>query len=319
MTTPFRMLLLAREKLYESGILATKRLNHPVISVGNLTVGGTGKTPLVIALAERLRKEGFRPVILSRGYKRTSSGIVIVSRGDGPVVSCADAGDEPFLIARRTLGVAVVVGANRYEAGLVAEREQLGNLFVLDDGFQHRKLHRSVDIITIDPQEWAAGERLLPTGRWREPRSAMVRAHAACVQTIPGVPLPTLPVPAFQVETLIDGIYDGARPVPPEAIRNRAVVAFAGIAKPERFFAALESMRIATIKRERFPDHHNFSVREINNLGGETLITTEKDAVRLESRGITGYLHLRISVKIPEFDALIALIRSRLETGRQKN
>src|SRR5215831_11304255 len=114
------MILQARQKLYESGIFSTRRLNYPVISVGNLTVGGTGKTPLVIELAEGLRENGFRPVVLSRGYRRTSSGVVIVSRGSGPLVDVKAAGDEPYLIARRSPKTAVVVGADRYIAGRAA-------------------------------------------------------------------------------------------------------------------------------------------------------------------------------------------------------
>ena len=167
MSAAFRFLIHAREKLYRSGILPTLRLNHPVVSVGNLTVGGTGKTPIVITLAEAFRDKGFRPVILSRGYGRTSRGIVV----DG--TNWQDMGDEPFLIKRRLENIHVVVGADRYQAGLTAEKNGLGNLFILDDGFQHRRLHRDVDILTIDPVEWAAGETLLPTGRWREPKLRM--------------------------------------------------------------------------------------------------------------------------------------------------
>src|SRR5262245_43096850 len=114
MSSAFRFLVGARDKLYESGVLPTHRLQHPVISVGNLTVGGTGKTPLVILLAERLRTEGFRPVVLSRGYKRKSAGTIVVSTGQGPLVPWDIAGDEPYLIAKRANGVAVVVGADRY-------------------------------------------------------------------------------------------------------------------------------------------------------------------------------------------------------------
>src|SRR5687767_11687267 len=120
MSRTFRFLVGTRDKLYESGVLQTYRLQHPVISVGNLTVGGTGKTPLVILLAERFRDEGFRPVVLSRGYKRKSAGIVVVSTGSGPTVPWDVAGDEPFLIAKRAAGVSVVVGADRYAAGLLA-------------------------------------------------------------------------------------------------------------------------------------------------------------------------------------------------------
>src|SRR5947208_4644355 len=170
------MLLRAREKLYEHGLLATKRLNHPVISIGNLTLGGTGKTPLVIALAEALRDAGFRPVILSRGYGRTSRGVLVAG------ADWEESGDEPLLMKQRLGNVPVVVGANRFQAGQLAEQRQLGDIFILDDGFQHRRLHRDVDILTIDPVEWEAGEMLLPRGRWREPKASVLRAHAVCVQ-----------------------------------------------------------------------------------------------------------------------------------------
>jgi tetraacyldisaccharide 4'-kinase len=259
-----------------------------------------------------LRNEGFRPVVLSRGYRRTSSGVLIVSRGDGPVVPWSDAGDEPFLIARRTPGAAVVVGADRYAAGRTAEQENLGDLFILDDGFQHRRLHRDIDLVTIDPAEWAAGEKLLPIGRWREPKSAIARADAACIQEVAGLSAPSLDVPAFAVRIVVDGLYQGAEPVPVETIRGRAVVAFAGIAKPERFFSSLSSLGISPVRHIRFRNHHAYTKHELADLGGEVRITTEKDAVRIESEAMGSFLHLRISVKIPEFDRLMNLISSRL-------
>ena len=309
MSSAFRFVVQARERLYKSGILTTLRLNHPVISVGNLTLGGTGKTPLVIALAEGLRSRGFRPVVLSRGYGRLSRGILVVGSQDS---NWEQWGDEPFLIKQRLVNVPVVVGANRYQAGLVAEEKQLGNVFILDDGFQHRRLHRDIDIVTIDPVEWAAGEVLLPTGSWREPKISIERAHAACVQEIPGSVMPQLPIPRFAVRTEAQGIYRAEVLVPAEAFRNRAVVAFAGIAKPERFFVALESLGIHPIKRVRFRDHHHYSASEIDNLGGEMLITTEKDAVRLRTVTDRPYSYLRISAKIPDFEGLMSLILSKV-------
>jgi len=312
MSRAFRLILQARERLYEAGFLQILRLEFPVISVGNLTLGGTGKTPLVIALAERLRRDGLRPVVLSRGYKRTSAGVVIVSRGNGPLVKWYEAGDEPYMIAQRAPGVAVVVGADRYAAGKTAEKERLGNVFILDDGFQHRRLFRNVDIVTIDPEEWFSEERLLPSGRWREPKDAVARADAACVREVPGFSTPSLPTPAFTVQTVAEGIYRGHSRVPIESVRGRAVVAFAGIARPERFFASLEALGIVPIRRVRFRDHHPYRAKEIENLGGEMQITTEKDVVRLEDQGMRDFLHLRISAKIPEFDRLMELIRSRL-------
>jgi tetraacyldisaccharide 4'-kinase len=305
----FRFVLQARETLYKTGILTTLRLNHPVISVGNLTLGGTGKTPLVIAVAEGLRNRGFQPVVLSRGYGRISRGVLVVGF---QAASWEHWGDEPLLIRQRLGNVPVIVGANRYEAGMLAEAKQLGNIFLLDDGFQHRRLHRDVDIVTIDPMEWAAGEILLPTGRWREPKASIARAHAACVQEIPGVTAPKLPIPSFMVRTEIQGIFKDDVPVPPESFKNRAVVAFAGIAKPERFFSALESLGIHPIKCVRFRDHYYYSARDIENLGGEMLITTEKDAVRLQTITDRPYSYLRIGAKIPDFEDLMSLILSHL-------
>jgi tetraacyldisaccharide 4'-kinase len=305
----FRLVLEARERLYRFGILNTLRLHHPVISVGNLTVGGTGKTPLVIALAEGLRHLGFHPVILSRGYGRISRGVRIVG-SDG--THWEEWGDEPFLIKHRLGNVPVVVGANRYEAGMVAEKKQLGNVFILDDGFQHRRLHRDVDILTIDPVEWAAGEVLLPVGRWREPKASVTRAHAACVQEVSGSEVPDLPIPSFIVRTEIDGIYQEDVPLQPQSFRNLDVVALAGIAKPDRFFEALDSLGIQQRKSVRFRDHHHYSSREIDNLGGDILITTEKDAVRLRTVTDRCYSYLRISAKISNFDGLMAIILGRL-------
>ena len=311
MSRAFRFLVGARDRLYASGVLQTYRLHHPVISIGNLTVGGTGKTPLVILLAERFRDDGFRPVVLSRGYRRKGSGIVVVSSGKGPTVPWDVAGDEPFLIAKRAPGVSVVVGADRYAAGCLAEEQNLGDLFILDDGFQHRRLFRDVDLVTIDPSEWITGERLLPSGRWREPKDALRRANAAIVQES-NLPLEQFPIPAFVVRTVVEGIYKGSEPVELQALKNHPVTAFAGIAKPERFFNALEGLGIPLAHRVRFRDHHGYTEQDIQTLPGDVRITTEKDAVRLDGLGPGNFLHLRISVNILEFDRLLELIRGRL-------
>ncbi len=301
MSTPFRFILGVRERLFAAGVLRTRRLHHPVISIGNLTLGGTGKTPLTIFLAQKMSERGLRPVILSRGYRRKTRGTLIVSRGQGPVVDWQQAGDEPFLMARRLTGVAaVVVGESRHQAGLLAEREDLGDLLILDDGFQHRQLHRDFDIVAIDPNEWNAGESLLPTGRWREPKAALTRAHAACVQGEGSLDLP-IPQFSFRLEPRIEDI---------EALKGKPVSAFAGIAKPERFFSLLESLGLNVQKRVSFPDHHSYSDRDFDALKGDILITTEKDAVKLEGRG--GFFVLRVSANIAGFERLEALILQRL-------
>jgi tetraacyldisaccharide 4'-kinase len=194
---------------------------------------------------------------------------------------------------------------------LLAESEGLGDLFILDDGFQHRRLFRDVDLVTIDPAEWVAGESLFPYGRWREPKEAISRADAAIVQES-SAPLLDCPIPTFVIQTVLDGLYRGSERVSIQAIKNHAVTAFAGIAKPDRFFRALETMGVPLNRRVRFPDHHYYSVRDLATLPGEIQITTEKDAVRLGNLGSANFLHLRISAKIPEIEKLLELIHDRL-------
>ena len=299
----------ARTRLYDNGVLRVRRLNYPVISVGNVTLGGTGKTPLVIELATRFRELGYRPVVLSRGYRRKSRGIVVVSRGDGPEVDWKEAGDEPSLMAIRLPGVGVVVGADRYRAGLRAEAERLGNLFILDDGFQHRRLHRDVDIVALDPVEWAQEDRLLPQGHWREPRTALERAHAACVQESENAPAPHLPLPCFAVRTRIDGVVRDGNLTSIETLLDKPVSAFAGIAKPERFFETLRAAGLDLVSTKTFRDHHAYRPNDLAGLPVGVRITTEKDAVRLPGGD---FYFLRISVNIPRFDALRDLILERI-------
>ena len=309
MSTIFRGIVHLRSHLYEKGYLEPKTLNHPVISVGNLTVGGTGKTPLVIALAGGFRKLGYRPVILSRGYRRKSRGIVVVSRGRGPEVDWPTAGDEPFLMAERLRGVSVVVGRDRFEAGRRAEADNLGDLFILDDGFQHRQLSRTFDIVAIDPDDWAGPERLLPRGRWREPRSALDRGDAVCIRKSLNAQAPTLPLPTFEFTMEVDGIRRGEALVAPESLGDEPVVAFAGIARPERFFDTLRSLGLNIVATRSFPDHHAFTPQELAELPNGLKITTEKDAVRL---GPGDFPTLRVSANILNYESLRDLMLDRI-------
>ncbi len=309
MSRVFGRIVAWRARLYDRGVLPARALRHPVISVGNLTMGGTGKTPLVMELARRFREEGYRPVILSRGYRRRTRGIVIVSRGRGPEVDWRQSGDEPQMMALRLPGVAVVVGADRHRAGRRAEAENLGDLFLLDDGFQHRGLHRDVDIVTVDPAEWSAEDRLLPTGRWREPRSAIRRAHAACVQAPMPETMRDVPIPRFEVETVVDGLERNGELLPLDALRGAPLTAFAGIAKPERFFNLLERAGLSVADRIAFPDHHRFRPKDLERVSGTVAVTTEKDAVRLPG----GDFHfLRVSANIRRFNELRDLIHERI-------
>ncbi len=160
-----------RNTLFDRGVLSSRRLQQPVVSVGNLSVGGSGKTPFVIALGELLKARGIRFDVLSRGYRRKTRGVLVVET-DG---NAADFGDEPLLIARR-LGVPVIVGESRYEAGRLAEQKFQTQLHILDDGFQHRSLARDFDIVLMTERDF--DDRLLPSGRLREPLSSLRRADA---------------------------------------------------------------------------------------------------------------------------------------------
>ncbi len=261
----------ARNKLYDRGALPARRLDRPVVSVGNLSVGGSGKTPFVIMMGELLQARGIAFDVLSRGYGRSSRGVALVDPGGLP----ADFGDEPLLIARR-LKAPVIVGEDRYAAGREAERQFPSRLHLLDDGFQHRALARDFDIVLVTPDD--AIDRLLPTGRLREPLSSLRRADAV-VLTL-GAPEESFPIAGKQVWRLRRGITtDGVPPHP---------VAFCGIARPKAFFLQLRLSGIKLAAEVVFRDHHAYDERDIRDLmrvrdenRAEGYVTTEKDAVNL--------------------------------------
>ena len=172
--------------LYDAGVLRSTAVSVPVISVGAVTMGGAGKTPFVELVVERLCRWGRRPAVVSRGYRRRSRGVVMVARGEGPEVDVATAGDEPFLLARRTSAI-VVVGADRAAAAEAATRAG-ANAVVLDDGFQHRRLHRDLDIVLVDAA--GSGAFVVPFGLAREPPSAIRRADVVVRCAVPGLPDP---------------------------------------------------------------------------------------------------------------------------------
>src|SRR5262249_43850492 len=171
----------ARVALYDNNLLETRSLNTPVISVGNLTVGGAGKTPCVAFLARFLRDEGHEVAILSRGYKRESRGRVEVSNGREILYGPNESGDEPFLLANLCPGARVVVDRDRYAAGRWLEESAQVSVFILDDGYQHLRLARDLNLLLIDASEPLDQAKMVPFGRLREPLAAMRRAHAVIV------------------------------------------------------------------------------------------------------------------------------------------
>lgn len=275
LASSFGLAVRARNALYDREILRARKLCGPVVSVGNLSVGGSGKTPFVLLLGELLKARGVKFDILSRGYGRKTRGVALVDAGGTP----AEFGDEPLLLARR-LNVPVVVGEDRYAAGLVAEEKFGPQLHLLDDGFQHRALARDFDIVLVTPEE--ARDRLLPAGRLREPLTALRRADV--IVLISGASPDSFP---------LDGklVWRARRGIVPDRVPSRPV-AFCGIARPQNFVLQLRAAGIEPAAEAFYRDHHAYMKQDIKDLlnlqrqseaGG--FVTTEKDAINL-----AGYL-----------------------------
>ena len=261
----------ARNALYDRGTLRPKRLTGPVISVGNLSVGGSGKTPFVMLLGEMLKERGIEFDILSRGYGRQTGGVALVDPGG----SARNFGDEPLLMARR-LRVPVIVGEDRHAAGLFAENRFGLQLHILDDGFQHRALHRDFDIVLVIPDD--AQDRLLPTGWLREPLSSLRRADAIGLASAARASV-------FPLDGKL--VWRIKRGIQPESVPERPVV-FCGIARPQKFLVQLPLVGIHPVAEALYRDHHAYSERDIRDLlalrqrsEATSFVTTEKDAINL--------------------------------------
>ena len=316
-----------RRAWYERHPDARRRLSCPVVSVGNLSVGGSGKTPVVAAIARVLHDLGERPAVLSRGYgrRRAADGVVVVSDGRQVLASVHDSGDEPQWLAQSLPGTPVLVAAERYLAGRLAE--QLGaTVLLLDDGYQHLQLARDVDLLLVSPGD--VEDRVLPAGRLREPLGAARAADALLVEADEGTAgrladalgVPTVFTAARRYHPLQPL---GAAPVP--AVRR--VVAAAGIARPSRFFTALREQGYDVAAELPFRDHHWFTPRDVARIaaaaresGAEAVITTAKDAVRLAPvlprDTEVPWAVLPMDVAFGDVPRLAAWLAARLADGR---
>lgn len=260
-----------RNTLYDRHILPVNRLKGPVISVGNLSAGGSGKTPFVLLLGKLLKQRNIAFDILSRGYGRITTGVALVDPGG----TAQQYGDEPVLLARR-LGVPVIVGESRYAAGGFAEKEFGAQFHLLDDGFQHRSLARDFEIVLITPEDIA--DRLIPAGRLREPLTSLSRADAVVV---------TGAVPTDQLELTRTLLWRVTRGIAPTSVPRRPV-AFCGIARPQAFLADLRMAGIEPAAETSYPDHHAYREADVQQLmslsrrvGAGGFVTTEKDSINL--------------------------------------
>ena len=310
----YRALLASKNGAYDLHFRQPQRLAQPVVSIGNLSVGGAGKTPLVIHLARLLDQRGIPVDVLSRGYGRIESHEIARVNIHNPQAAAAF-GDEPLLIAA-SAGCPVYVGASRYRAGLLAERDA-PRLHLLDDGFQHRRLFRDVDIVVLHRSDFSG--RLLPEGRLREPLSSLGRASVLVLRA---------------EDAALEAALRRRRCTAPVWIVHRAVVppaagpyvAFCGIARPQEFFSALAGKDLLATRA--FRDHHRYSDADVRALaelarvhGARAIVATEKDLVRLSptqrevlsSRAVLAAA--RLEVRLEDEAAALAQLLSMLPPG----
>ena len=302
-------LVSTRNHLYDGGVLRAHKLAGPVVSVGNLSAGGAGKTPFVILLGELLKQSGVAFNVLSRGYGRQTKGVLLVDRNG----SAAEFGDEPLLIGRR-LGCPVIVGESRYRAGLFAERKFGPQLHILDDGFQHRSLARDLDIVLLTPEDLK--DDLLPKGRLREPLQSLQRANAVVLTG--DLDASRLPVSGNATWRIRRDIQIASAPPRP--------MVFCGIARPQAFVQQLRSKGVVPVAETFYRDHHLYSDSDVEDLlrrkaqnRADGFITTEKDAVNLGSRicNLDPIAFARVTMEIVEpaeaVDTLLRLVHARKE------
>ncbi len=300
----------ARLMTYSLGLASRRSAAVPVISVGNITVGGTGKTPLTIDLAERLSSAGHKVAVLSRGYGRKSKGLVVVSDGCGgdPLVDVEAAGDEPFLIAQSVSDAIVIVCSSRLASAQKAVFELGAQIIILDDGFQHIKLRRDFDLVLWDYNDSPLNARIVPAGRLREPLGGLNRASHIVITKIPvDAPEDKLDATCRQLSEIAPQAkmyqcrfapayltgYAGEGQTPQTVklseLAGKKVYSLCAIARPEGFVAELAALGVVPIRVRQFSDHHWFSPAELAEIesdffasGADMLVTTEKDIVRMK-------------------------------------
>ncbi|MCA1960756.1 MAG: tetraacyldisaccharide 4'-kinase [Desulfomonile sp.] len=319
----------SRAKAYQWGMLKGRQAPIPVISVGNLLMGGSGKTPFVIRLAELLSGRGRKPAVVSRGYRGTNRSAYLAV-GDGksaePLVPPSVSGDEPFLIARSLPNVPVLVGVKRIHPVLAAGREFGCDVVVLDDGFQHLPLRRNADIVLLTGRE----DRMFPLGGLREPFSALARADVAVLvgpaAEVPPEAAPYLrEVPVFRCRHVPVALQNSDATRQPGELAGRDVVLVSGIASPDRFRRTAEDLGWQVRRHVAFPDHHVPTDRELERIladaGKAEVIVTEKDWVKLPERfRLSGRISsLRIAMVIDREDELLRVLDEFVRGVRAKH
>jgi tetraacyldisaccharide 4'-kinase len=290
----------ARLSLYRSGRLKQERLSARVVSVGNLTVGGTGKTPLVMYLAKKLRERNHKVAVLTRGYKRRSSRMVEITESTKGSTAWEDTGDEPYLLSMRLPDVPILVYKDRAASGKQAIKNYAPDLLLLDDGFQHLRLKRDLDIVVIDSVNPFGNRRLLPAGILREPLASLKRANLFVLTKADQTSGPDQLVeelkghnpdaPIVRSVYRISGVEDlfNRSAVNLDSLKGKRALVFSGIGNPSSFEKTVEQLNLKILKHRVFPDHYAYPEKDLEDLmmqardrGADFIVTTEKDSVRI--------------------------------------
>ena len=308
-----------RNFLYDHTVLKSISSDVPVISIGNITAGGTGKTPFVIALANWLSEVGYSPGIITRGYRRQSKGQQIVRDRDSILLTPILAGDEPYLIASCTHHTVIIADADRVAAAETAVKTYACSIVIADDAFQHRRLKRDIDIVLWDASHNPKSSHILPVGRLRESIKGLRRADLLLVSRTdsisvtdtdyfrkinPNFFLSALPMSISQISNLTTG-----KVITPADLKNERILAFCGLGNPVQFYNTIKVLTDITPVTKSFPDHYKYNITDLNALVRQAeksscsyLITTRKDAVNLpeSTKAIGNLLVIDIHYSIDE-------------------
>ncbi len=329
----YGVVVLLRDAAYRLRLFRARGLPVKVVSVGNITLGGTGKSPTVVNIASLFRSRGKRPVIVSRGYgRKDEKAVEVVSDGSsGAVLGPDRAGDEPAMMAARLRGVPVVVGSDRYRAGMLAVERFHPGVVILDDGFQHRRLERDLNIVLIDASDPFGNAKLFPAGILREPPAALRRADAILITRADtgGASLDELQrsigrhtgAPIMKARYVPADVVDltTGEARPHTALRGSRVFAFAGIARPESFFSLLRALGALVVAVREYTDHYQYTRSDLAGIfsgavenNAVMIVTTEKDAIRLRNMAREGIWALRVELEVQEKEAWEAMLLERI-------
>ncbi len=316
---PYMTATSIRNWLYDKNIFKTEKLSVPVISVGNITAGGTGKTPFVISLSKTLQHNGYKVGIITRGYRRKGKEQVIVSTGKGPLVPPHISGDEPHLMAYKTKDAVIIADRNRVAAGKTAIEKYNCTILIADDGYQHRRLSRDLNILLWDAYSNPYKEKVLPAGKLRESWRGLKRASLLVftrTDTIPDsykrffrekrLDLKQYCSPIF-IEKIVNASSGNTLNL--EDLKGQSISAFCGLGNPQQFFNTVKKLSPSRLITKKFHDHHKYSKKDIMSLiedaksnSCEFLITTEKDSINFPEGfpKIDNLLLIGISLEIEE-------------------